>query len=238
MTTTTTTNREAWLHQVAARMAPRFAELGFPLPAFRAAIGFPYKSEMASGQCWDKRVSGDGHFEIFINPGRDDSRAIASTLAHELIHAAVGLEHGHKGDFATLAKALGFQAPLTHAQDLEKATELAAWIDEVLKDVGTIPHAALQLRSEAGLKLARKVGGGIAPTPAGDGDSDGDDAPVSSLPKTQTTRMRKCVCAECGYTVRTTMKWLLVGVPHCPLHGAMEVEGGMPAADDDSSAGD
>ena len=78
----TASNREAWLRQVADRMAPAFAELGFPLPSFRAAIGWPSASHAANGECWDKRVSGDGHFEIFISPGRDDSRAIAATLAH------------------------------------------------------------------------------------------------------------------------------------------------------------
>ena len=40
--------------------------------------------------------------------------------------------------------------------------------------------------------------------------------------KKQTTRMVKCVC-DCGYTVRTTAKWIEVGVPHCPLHGEMIV---------------
>ena len=40
--------------------------------------------------------------------------------------------------------------------------------------------------------------------------------------KKQGTRMVKCVC-ECGYTVRTTAKWIDVGVPHCPHHGAMTV---------------
>jgi hypothetical protein len=41
--------------------------------------------------------------------------------------------------------------------------------------------------------------------------------------KKQTTRLLKCMCAECGYTVRTTARWLEVGAPHCPEHGAMEV---------------
>ena len=44
--------------------------------------------------------------------------------------------------------------------------------------------------------------------------------------KKQTTRMIKCTCAECGYTVRTTAKWLAVGVPHCPEHGEMVADSG------------
>lgn len=33
--------------------------------------------------------------------------------------------------------------------------------------------------------------------------------------KKQSTRMLKCECPACGYTVRTTAKWLEVGVPTC-----------------------
>jgi hypothetical protein len=36
--------------------------------------------------------------------------------------------------------------------------------------------------------------------------------------KKQGTRMLKCECAECGYTVRTSQKWLDVGVPICPCN--------------------
>ena len=38
-------------------------------------------------------------------------------------------------------------------------------------------------------------------------------------PKKQGTRMLKCVCGECGYTVRTTSKWLdVAGPPLCPCN--------------------
>jgi hypothetical protein len=35
--------------------------------------------------------------------------------------------------------------------------------------------------------------------------------------KTQSTRMLKAYCTECGYTVRLTSKWALAGLPICPL---------------------
>lgn len=219
----TTATREAWLRQVADRMAPAFADLGFPIPPFRASVGFPYGSDTATGQCWDKRVSGDGHFEIFINPGRDDSRAIASTLAHELAHAAAGLQHGHKGDFAKLVRGLGFTGRLTHAQDLDNAPQHVEWLDSILSETGPIPHAALSMNMRGADKVAVKVGGGIAPAPAGN-DPGEDGTPISSRPPAQTGRMIKACCAECGYTVRVTAKWLEVGPPHCPNHGPMQAE--------------
>lgn len=41
----------------------------------------------------------------------------------------------------------------------------------------------------------------------------------------QTTRMIKVSCSECGYVARVSRKWLEeVGPPHCPLHGPMTPE--------------
>jgi len=51
------------------------------------------------------------------------------------------------------------------------------------------------------------------------------DLVPSNAQKKQTTRMLKCVCTECGYTVRVAGKWLAdMGAPHCPEHGQMDTE--------------
>jgi hypothetical protein len=45
----------------------------------------------------------------------------------------------------------------------------------------------------------------------------------SNAQKKQSTRMLKCVCRDCGYTVRVAGKWLNdMGAPHCPDHGEMQ----------------
>lgn len=41
--------------------------------------------------------------------------------------------------------------------------------------------------------------------------------------KTQTTRMIKLECPSDGYLVRTTQKWLEVGIPSCPCGTELEV---------------
>lgn len=213
-------NRETWLNEVANLMAPAFADLGHPLPKFRASIGFPSggKDTPATAECWDKRASGDGHFEIFLNPGRADSKAVACTLAHELTHAAVGLEHGHKGDFAKVVFALGFKAPLTHAQT-DLSDKLGGWLDGILAQVGDLPHAALSIRTDDGVKLVKKSGGGMGMA------DDGGEGPISSRPKKQSTRMLKAKCQECGYTIRLSSKWARELGAQCPKHGGMEIEG-------------
>lgn len=49
------------------------------------------------------------------------------------------------------------------------------------------------------------------------------DAAVDAVPK-QGTRMIKLICPECGYVVRTTRKWLDVGLPTCWCGAQFEEE--------------
>lgn len=225
-------NRETWLNSLAQKMAPRFAELGHPLPAFRVAIGWPSSGKDApvSGECWDKSVSGDAHYEIFLNPGRDNAMAVACTLAHELTHAAVGFEHGHQGDFAKVALALGFARPLTHASK-ETPEPLAAWLQPILDEIGSLPHSAIKYSRTGSIRVKRKGAGVVPVGPVDGGDEIGDSAGsgrTSTRPPKQSTRLKKCECSQCGYTVRVTQKWLEIGPPHCPHHGPMDTPDEMP----------
>jgi hypothetical protein len=218
-------NRETWLNEMAAMMAPRFEELGYPLPRFRVAVGWTSagKSTAVAGECWHDSVSADRTFEILIAPLRDDSMAIAGTLAHELAHAAVGFEHKHGGAFAKVVLALGLLRPVTASQP---GPDFIAWAQPFIDQLGPIPHAKVMLRPE----LQR------VPRPVDDGEDAGEAAPEfrpssNSKPK-QSTRMLKAACAAqgddgeaCGYTVRLSKKWAVELGACCPVHGAMEVEG-------------
>ena len=200
-------NRESWLNRVAAGMAPLFEALDAPLPSrVRVAIGFTSagRKGKAIGECWDNRCSGDGHFEIFIRPdlahAADAMPAqIAAILAHELVHAAVGIPAGHGAAFKRVALGLGLVGPMRATTPGEA---FLAAIVPILDAAGPLPHARL--------------------------DTDGE----STAPRKQKTRMLKCECATCGYTVRTARKWLeQAGAPLCPIegHGVME----HPLDDDD-----
>lgn len=220
----TATNRETWLNELAGLMAPRFAELGHPLPAYRLTVGFTSlgMNGGALGECWSKVASADGHFEIFITPGKAAVIDVAYILAHELTHAAVGLNCGHKGDFQTVALALGFTRPLTTAS--APSARLLEWVNPLVESLGAFPHAALSWREEApaggkrGAPTVRRGRGGVAPD-----EVDGEK--TSSRKPKQGTRLIKATCEheECGYNVRVTARWLKVGPPHCPVHGAMSV---------------
>ena len=59
----------------------------------------------------------------------------------------------------------------------------------------------------------KEIAAGVGPYPhAALGSAMG----LSSQPPKQGTRMVKVECPDCGYTVRTTRKWIDIGIPTCP----------------------
>lgn len=192
-------NRESWLNRVAVGMAPLFDALDTPLPdRIRVAIGFTSagRKGKAIGECWDNRLSADGHFEIFIRPDLAHApdampAQIAAILAHELVHAAVGIPAGHGKTFKRIATGLGLVGPMRATTPGEV---FLATVAPILAVAGPLPHARL--------------------------DTDGE----TTAPKKQAARMLKCECQACGYTMRIARKWLeTAGAPLCPIadHGAM-----------------
>lgn len=136
-------NREDWLDALMRLMAPKFTALGAPLPTkIRMAIGFPSTGAKgkAIAECWYAPASADETTEIFIRPDRDTPMDVASDLAHELIHAALGPGHGHGPKFKAIALQLGFKPPMKQTP-ITPAFE--AWVNPLLAQVGPLPHARL-----------------------------------------------------------------------------------------------
>jgi hypothetical protein len=87
--------------------------------------------------------------------------------------------------------------------------ELTAEVITLAEALGPFPHARLD-PATADTPTPAAPGGGSAPDPGGK---------VHSGPGKQGTRLIKLTAAGCcGYTVRTTRKWLGQGYPQCP-HG-------------------
>lgn len=226
-------DRETWLNKLAALFAPRFEELGYPLPKFHVSIGFPGsgKSGNAAAECWNAACSADGAYQIFIRPDEADSMVIAGHLAHELTHAAVGFEHGHKGAFADVVLAFGLLRPLTATRPGPAFKEYAA---PFIEQLGTIPHPRLKLFSASGVRVKRGgAGKSLADLARELGDT---EAPATTGKPKQGTRMLKCECkpqdgSECGYTVRLSKKWFDKHGAVCPVHGSMALSD-APELDD------
>lgn len=174
--------REQWLGSALAMVRHHLhmhADALVP-DATRVSCGFPGgASRKAIGQCWSQENSADGSVEIFVSPTIADPVAVLAILVHEAIHAAVGIEHGHKAPFKRVAVLAGLTGKMTATVPTETLTRtLETWA----ADLGVYPHATLSMSSK----------------------------------KKQSTRLIKCECPVCGYTVRTTQKWIdASGAPFC-----------------------
>lgn len=136
--------REEWLGFVTQELRPAFKAVSAPIPKeVRFAIGFTsagYRSK-AIGECHSPLGSSDKHTEIFIKPDQDDAVKVAGILAHELVHAAVGVKEGHKGRFRTVCLALGFTKKMRSAlPDTDMQRKI---MDPILKQAGKLPHKKL-----------------------------------------------------------------------------------------------
>jgi hypothetical protein len=153
-------NREAWLHAVADKLAGSFKQHGYPIPAkVRLACGFPSTRGIAarnraSGECWSDALSADGHHEILISPVIADGMKVTATLAHELIHAAVGVQHGHKGPFRKLALAIGLEGKMPSTTAGEAFKRL---LQPILDEVGPYSHAELSVASDRRKKQTTRL---------------------------------------------------------------------------------
>jgi hypothetical protein len=139
--------REEWLTKAAHRLRPKFGAAGHAVPdACRYTCGFPSKSALSRkrrriGECWDKGSSQDNTFEISVSPVLDDPAEVLAVLVHEMVHAAVGLDCGHKGPFRQCALALGLEGKMT-ATVAGKA--LHAELVALAGELGPYPHARLE----------------------------------------------------------------------------------------------
>lgn len=118
--------RQRWLQRAFVALTREFARLDYAVPDnVRMSVGFPVgggKGARAIGQCWGPQSSQDGHAEIFVSPElgvTTDAKAHAESvnalqvLAHEMAHAIVGVDAGHKKPFKQCATAIGLEGKMT-----------------------------------------------------------------------------------------------------------------------------
>lgn len=199
-----TDTREQWLNRALALIAAYLQDKAqATVPALtRVSCGLAGGriGSKRIGECWNPLASTDSATEIFISPVLDDvagKQGVLATLVHEAIHAAVGVEHGHKKPFSSAAKAAGLEGKMTAT---EAGAELLLKIMDWSQYLGAYPHAHMN--------------------PAGR--------------KKQGTRLVKVSCKACGYTLRTTQKWLDTGLPMCHCNGE-EMRGEVQEDDDGDS---
>ena len=214
--------REEWLTRLINVLRSRFEQIGHPIPVqLRVTCGWPSKAALGRhqrrvGECWSPKASADQTTEIFISPSLGEAIEAAKTLVHELVHA--GGARGHRRSFSRVAKAIGLRRPWTSTS---ASPELTERLNALISEIGPYPHAQL--------------GRPMFPSPESPEErEDLDDIEnPKELEETEendlcgparkdTTRMHKVVCASCGYTVRTSAKWIATGLPTCPCGTRME----------------
>ena len=139
------TTREAWLTHITEKyLWPRIETAGgHRPPKYRVSVGFPKGCRGSKGhsigQCWSQEVSADQTCEIFISPELDAAQAVA-VLAHETIHASVGVQWGHRAPFKNLARAIGLSGQM-------RATVPSPNFEEAIREwimaESAYPHAPL-----------------------------------------------------------------------------------------------
>ncbi len=153
--------REQWLNAAIALLTPEFN--GYKVPQkIRVACGFPSKNALSAkkqriGECWSDSASEGKYFELFISPVLNDiagPQGVLSTLIHEMVHATVGLQCGHKGEFKKCALSIGLEGKMT-------ATYAGATLLErfkvVAKQLGGYPHDRLSAMTNGKKKEACRL---------------------------------------------------------------------------------
>lgn len=145
-----TPSREEWLRQASVKMAGWLAEIDLQLDPSIApvSVGFPkiaHGKGKAIGVCHvrgacpaDERLR-----PIFICPTLGDAvMDVLPTLLHELAHAALPPETGHRKPFADAMIKLGLAGKPTETF-LEAGSPLHARMVALAADLGPYPHVAM-----------------------------------------------------------------------------------------------
>lgn len=143
-------NREDWMQQIGDQilddiLMPEARALGLDRPEVGYMTSFPpavRKPEKVMGFCMAKKCSSDSVNRVSLNPSIDDSLKAAAVITHELIHAILDNSDGHKGRFAKIAKAVGFESPLDQFNPTER---LHAQLQPYIEFLGAIPTDAVIL---------------------------------------------------------------------------------------------
>ena len=182
-------NREAWLESAIEKLVPIFRGHGYELPGLRVSIGWP----SAGGLGQRKRVIGQCWGAEASTDGK--FQLFISPLLDDPKEA--------QGVLATLVHEIVHTVAGTEAKHGPKFKKIMLKVGLAGKPTATHAGEDLLVRlSQIADELGAFPHSKIIPV---------------KKPKVQTTRMLKCSCKTCEYTVRLTRKWLEVGEPICPV---------------------
>lgn len=140
------TTREGWLTALTKSLEPVVKQrTGLGRKPYRIACGWPSRKGTSHnhrrfGECWN--TAEHTTKEMFISPTLDDVDEIASTVAHELLHAFLPPGVGHRKQFSQAAKKLGL---VGKPRDCGAGEELAAVLRQMTDKLGPYPHERIEV---------------------------------------------------------------------------------------------
>ena len=138
--------------------------------------------------------------------GQSNWTQVAGTVIHELAHVLVGYGHGHDKEWKQACDTLG----LINAKAAGHNYKLAGFKPVIRNKIASLPLPQdgnpATVMNNLGISPAK-----LKPCAMGIGTRGGKSRGIGSG-----SRLVKCTCGKCGYTVRTTGKWLAIGNPKCP----------------------
>lgn len=142
--------REYWLVQATKFLLDHMATCGLPPVKVRVSCGWPSSGGLGQhkrviGQCFAPVVCTDGVSQIFVSPVLADSVDVLGTLLHELVHASIGCQHGHRAPFSQAARKVGLDGPPTATVVGKQLQPLLA---PYIQRAGAYPHAAIVPRTK------------------------------------------------------------------------------------------
>lgn len=202
--------REDWLLDAYEKLRDWFAERAdVKLPEMiRLSAGFGYgaKSEnkIILGQCWATWKAKDKVNQVFLSPEVADPIEILAIMVHELAHVVDDCKHKHAKPFRDIALAVGLTGKMT---EVHVTDALRDYLALLAIELGDYPHSALIVT-----RTRKMVGPDGKPT---------TDRGRSG-PEKQEARMIKFECLGCGWTGRSSAKWLRT--PPMPEHCGQPME--------------
>jgi len=139
--------REQWLQAGVARLR-KLIPASYAVPDVRVSCGFPKNARGKGhtiGQCW--YTAEDGVAQVFISPTQVYAPRILDVLLHEMGHAILGSDVGHKKEFKRFMDDVGLEGKATATVASDKLSEKLVMMSKML---GDYPHSKLTAR--AGMK--------------------------------------------------------------------------------------
>lgn len=149
-------NREEWLARAAKAMAPWITvvarEIGSPAsypPETLVGVGFcpGAGGHKVAGFCvkahaHEPEAAKRGQRTIFVDPTMTDPTQVLGTLLHEMIHASLPDDVGHKKPFVDMARGLGLAGKPT-STFVATDSELYTRVTDLAVQLGEYPHVGL-----------------------------------------------------------------------------------------------